>query len=97
MGGATARQVSIEEQRQILKQKEQRERERQLSEQLIRRMQLEENPPGRDEDDITNDEVSFIHMPLALIVYVCSVNCARTKLGKSFPQLFNICQSLPYE
>lgn len=60
MGGATAHQVSIEEQRRMLKQKQQREHEAKLSEQLIRRMQLEESPPERDEDDITNDEVSFV-------------------------------------
>jgi len=59
VGGATARQVSVEEQRRILIQKEQREREQQLSEQLIRQMQLEENPPELDEDDVTNDEVSY--------------------------------------
>ena len=41
----------------MLKQKQQREHEQKLLEQLIRRMQLEENPPERDEDDITNDEV----------------------------------------
>ena len=59
VGGAAARQVSIEEQRRMLKQKQQQEHERVLSEQLIRRMQLEENPPEPGEDDVTNDEVSY--------------------------------------
>lgn len=57
--GSAARQVSIEEQRRMLKQKQQREHERVLSEQLIQRMQLEGKSPKPDEDDVTNDEVSF--------------------------------------
>ena len=66
VGGAPAHQVSVEEQRQILMKRQQQEREQELSEQLIRRMQLEENPPVHDEDDVTNDEVSFTNMTLAV-------------------------------
>ena len=50
-----ARQVSLEEERRMI---EQKEREQQMSERLIRQMQLEEDThPG--EESVAEDEVSW--------------------------------------